>query len=235
MLHTKRDAFNLAKLARFMSVLTIAMVLLPPAVHGQSMKDKCGNAVNRDSYMETQLKNGKVLIAGGFDLRTAGGHVIGYNPDPVGKAEICDPSTGKLSPTGSMIVPRCCASATLLQNGQVLIAGGGTFTFMKSFNSAEVYDPATGAFTAVGAMTVGRSGHTATLLDNGRVLIAGGSQDSRGALTYAYSGVVQSGHELLRADGKYAPIPRVSHGDTDFRGQSSDRGWVHAGRPCGYE
>jgi hypothetical protein len=81
-----------------------------------------------------------------------------------------------------MIIPRCCASATLLQNGQVLIAGG-TSTFVKSFDSAEVYDPATGTFTPVGAMTIGRSGHTATLLNNGRVLIAGGSQNPRGAFT----------------------------------------------------
>jgi Galactose oxidase, central domain len=175
MLDTKRDMFNLAKLARFMSALAIVMMLLLAAsANGQSLKDKCEKALKRDSYMETQLKNGKILIAGGFDLVTAGGRVIGYNPNPVGRAEICDPSTGKLSPTGSMIVPRCCASATLLQNGKVLIAGGTSPLSVKSLNSAEVYDPATGTFTQVGAMTIGRGGHTATLLRNGGVLVAGG-------------------------------------------------------------
>jgi Kelch motif protein len=183
MLHTQRDSFKLAILARFLLTFTIAIVLLPPAAHAQSLKDKCEKAAHRYFYMETQLKNGKILIAGGFDSGTSGGRVVGYNPNPVGKAEICDPTTGNLSPTGTMVIPRCCASATLLQNGQVLIAGGTSTFFAKSFDSAEVYDPATGTFTAVGNMTIGRSGHTATLLRNGRVLIAGGSGNPRGAGT----------------------------------------------------
>jgi hypothetical protein len=147
MLDTKRDIFNLAMLARFMSALALVMMLLlPPAAHGQSSEDKCHNAVKRDLYMETQLKNGKKLIVGGFERLNVGGHEVDKR-DPIGVPEICDPSTGKLSPTGKMIVPRCCASATLLQNGDVLMAGGGTPTYMKSFNSAEIYDPVTGTFT----------------------------------------------------------------------------------------
>jgi hypothetical protein len=125
MLDTKRDIFNLAMLARFMSALALVMMLLLPAAHGQSSEDKCHNAVKRDLYMETQLKNGKKLIVGGFERLNVGGHEVDER-DPTGKAEICDPATGKLSPTGKMIVPRCCASATLLQNGDVLMAGGGS-------------------------------------------------------------------------------------------------------------
>ena len=60
-------------------------------------------------------------------------------------------------------------TATLLQNGQVLIAGGETA-------SAELFNPSTGKFTATGSMTISRTGHTATLLPDGRVLIAGGVQ-----------------------------------------------------------
>jgi hypothetical protein len=114
------------------------------------------------------------LIAGGFERVMVGGQAMD-KPGAVAKAEICDPSTGKLRSTGSTIVPRCCgASATLLQNGQVLIAGGAP-NRMRPLNSAEVYDPACGTFTAVGPMRFGRSGHTATLLRNGQVLIAGGA------------------------------------------------------------
>jgi hypothetical protein len=123
-LHTKWRIFYFAKLARLMSALAIVMMLLLTAsAYGQSLNDKCEKAVNRASYMETQLKNGKILFAGGFELLNVGGHEVDKR-DPTGKAEICDPSTGRLSPTGNMIVPRCCASTTLLQNGQVLIAGG---------------------------------------------------------------------------------------------------------------
>jgi len=64
-------------------------------------------------------------------------------------------------------VPHLGQTATLLNNGKVLIAGGDTA-------SAELFNPSTGAFTATGSMTVSRSGHTATLLPDGRVLIAGG-------------------------------------------------------------
>jgi hypothetical protein len=53
---------------------------------------------------------------------------------------------GTFSATGSMTVPRAFHTATLLPNGKVLIAGGGTAVL-------ELYDPSTGTFTATGAMT----------------------------------------------------------------------------------
>jgi N-acetylneuraminic acid mutarotase len=60
-------------------------------------------------------------------------------------------------------------TATLLQNGQVLVAGG------DSFGTAELYNPATGTWTVTGSMNIARAGYTATLLGNGKVLAAGGS------------------------------------------------------------
>jgi hypothetical protein len=61
-------------------------------------------------------------------------------------------------------------TATLLSNGQVLIAGG-----YGAANEAELYDPTTGTFTATGNLTTPRWYHTATLLNNGMVLLAGGT------------------------------------------------------------
>jgi hypothetical protein len=61
-------------------------------------------------------------------------------------------------------------TATFLNNGTVLVAGGSS----GSGASAELYDPTTGTFTATGSMNTGRISHTATLLSNGTVVVAGG-------------------------------------------------------------
>jgi hypothetical protein len=78
--------------------------------------------------------------------------------------------------TGSMNSARMNATATLLQNGKVLIAGGAATTglIQTDLASAELYDPATEQFTPTGSMTTPRAYQTATLLLDGRVLVAGG-------------------------------------------------------------
>jgi large repetitive protein len=76
-------------------------------------------------------------------------------------------------PTGEMGTARAAHTATLLQNGKVLITGG--FNGTEVLATAELFDPATGIFTPTGSMTTPRFSHTATLLANGKVLVAGGS------------------------------------------------------------
>src|SRR6185369_8367153 len=86
--------------------------------------------------------------------------------------------------TGSMITPRYFHTATLLTNGQVLVAGGEDSSFEPT-GSAELYDPATGIWTATGSLGTGRQMHTATLLPNGMVLVVGGWNHGLGYLSSA--------------------------------------------------
>jgi hypothetical protein len=83
---------------------------------------------------------------------------------------------GVFVPAGSMTAARAGHTATLLQSGKVLLAGGeyGTETGGVYLASAELYDPTAGTFAVTGSMTMTRVVHTATLLPNGEVLIAGG-------------------------------------------------------------
>jgi len=87
------------------------------------------------------------------------------------------PSYGQtFSSTGSMTVPRENFTATLLNSGLVLIAGGIDNGLYLA--SAELYNPANGTFTPTGEMETPREWHSATLLNNGMVLIAGGYNNS---------------------------------------------------------
>lgn len=80
---------------------------------------------------------------------------------------------GKFVETGSMNIPRIGHSATLLQDGRVLIAGGYSRTKKGEDwpKSAEIYDPKTGKFTMTGDMNYSHSYHTTILLKTGEVLI----------------------------------------------------------------
>jgi len=115
----------------------------------------------------TLLPNGKVLIAGGAaNMSSTGAR---------GTTDLYDPATNTFAAsTPTMNTARYAATATLLPNGKVLIAGG-TPDGSNFFSSTELYDPVTNTFAvSTPVMNAGRWGATATLLPNGKALIAGG-------------------------------------------------------------
>jgi hypothetical protein len=117
----------------------------------------------------TLLADGKVLIAGGFGP--------GASQLPrLSSAELYDPESRTFTATGSMSVGRVRHTATLLNDGRVLIAGGedGSGGGGAATESAELYDPAAGTFVLTGSMASERTDHTSTLLASGKVLIVGG-------------------------------------------------------------
>ncbi len=83
--------------------------------------------------------------------------------------------TSNWIPAASMTYARNGQTATLLNDGTVLIAGGNDGNG-NALSSAELYDPTNGAWTLVPqSMVNARYDATATLLNDGTVLIVGGN------------------------------------------------------------
>src|SRR5436190_6260719 len=145
------------------------------------------NGIARNNLMKTEctqsaLINPRTLI--GFALRAAG-VVLAFGP--LSSAVAVDNGAAELSAsvpaqategiwtaTDDLGTPRTYHTATLLPNGEVLVAGGTSNDLITSLASAELYDPIARTWTATGSMTTARGIHTATLLPSGQVLVAGG-------------------------------------------------------------
>ncbi len=85
----------------------------------------------------TLLPDGQVLVAGG--------NADVYRKKPVSSVELYNPATGTWTVTNSMQLARVAHTATLLLDGQVLIAGGYNTNVLSS---AELYNPKSGTWTA---------------------------------------------------------------------------------------
>ena len=104
----------------------------------------------RYSHTSTLLPDGTVLIAGGdtVDCRPITGGIQCYpHSGTLIGAELYDPAIGSFSTTGDVMTPRYEHTATLLNNGQVLITGGvrywptGRVPATEVIANAELYTP----------------------------------------------------------------------------------------------
>ena len=106
------------------------------------------------SFGAVLLHDGRVLIVGG-------------SPG----AELYDPSTGLVTPTGPLGTLQGGQDLTLLNSGRVLLTDTG------DVGGAEYYDPTTGKFSLAAPM-VDPFHQTAVKLADGRVLVLGGADVS---------------------------------------------------------
>jgi hypothetical protein len=144
----------------------------------------------------TLLPDGKVLLVGGHDgVNTQSSRMI-YDPatQTFSSVNNCESAQGAVAACS----PRYNHTATLLDDGRVLIVGGWVTGYSLG-STAEVYDPATGKFTTLAAALPNvrydstterfvadalatepaRLGyHSAVKLPNGRVLLAAGVLES---------------------------------------------------------
>lgn len=119
----------------------------------------------RYTHTATLLNDGtgRVLVAGGYDNAFS----------PVDTVELYDPEMNTWTDGPAMTAVRAGHTATLLDDGRVLVTGG--FDLNDYLDSAEIYSPTTNDWTPAPPMGSTRGYHTATPLAGGQVLVAGGT------------------------------------------------------------
>src|SRR5438874_312283 len=146
------------------------------------------------------LPTASLISAGATILITGGANASGGAIDTAETFQVGSKTFG--AATVSMLCAHKGHTASVLQNGKVLIAGR---TGITTSPCAELYDPVAGTFTRTGNMTTPVSAHAAVLLANGKVLIVGGSVDRSGCI----SCTATSGAELY--DPGTGTFPATSH------------------------
>lgn len=132
----------------------------------QTVPTQNDSAFARVFHSLTTLQDGRIYVAGG---QAPGAAATIYD-----RVEFFDPQTQSFvnSPI-PLPEPRTHHTATLLNDGTVLLAGGiGQGGVLAS---ARVFQPTTGTYKATPNMASPRALHSATLLSDGRVLVVGGS------------------------------------------------------------
>jgi hypothetical protein len=167
----------------------------------------------RYAHTATLLPDGRVLVAGGYG---SSGDTLEsieiYDPQSNSWTQVCsgpnDPYAtcgGKLDLNDS----RGGHTATLLDYGQVMIAGGAQGVSPQAIDTVEFFDIASESIDPSAQLTMNadRTWHTATELLNGDVLIAGGNEgngDWTAATDFLFlSGLFNSGdhsYDLLDED-----------------------------------
>jgi hypothetical protein len=130
----------------------------------------------RAVHRATRLADGTVLITGGCTRPGCGGFDAGR------QAEVFD-ADGSVRTGPSMSTGRASNTATLLDDGRVLLTGGYPGEGRPPTSSTELYDPARREFTELDRLATPRADHSATRLADGRVLVAGGFDDAGTAVS----------------------------------------------------
>jgi Kelch motif/IPT/TIG domain len=173
--------------------------------------------VARSGQTATLLPDGDVLVAGGGCNGTSYGCDAGSFLYNLSSAELYDPATGTWTRTGSMHTGRQFQTATLLPDGDVLVAGGFVSCdddFCFDAHSAELYDPATGRWTLTDPMHQAGEQEMAALLANGEVLVAGGYNEGGSSNTPFELSSAELYNPATGTWSLTAPMPARRYGGT---------------------
>jgi len=132
------------------------------------------SATGRAQHAQSALKGGRVLVTGGSS------NLLVTNV--LNTAYIYNPNTNTWSTAANMLVAQYWHGQSMLNDGRVLITGGGVGTSGTSQRTAYIYDPDTNAWTQVANMPGTKINHGQSTLPDGRVLVTGGGS----VATYIY-------------------------------------------------
>lgn len=172
--------------ARTQQLIIPAVLSLPLATSAPLTADpKKNGGPSTNTFSATGSMN--VARYGHKTILLGNGQVLAVRGDTTGAntAELYDAATGKWTLTGTPAMFHEYGSATLLTNGQVLLAGGDNFSGSAFTAAAELYNPSTGQWSTTGSMPSARRYQAAVLLPNGEVLVAGGEDPSFASIATA--------------------------------------------------
>jgi hypothetical protein len=115
----------------------------------------------------TELSDGRVMVTGGYYVDTTS-----WNFVILDKVDIYDPVSKTWIEATPMKLGRWLHTATLLNDGRVLVAGGNTENFQT--NECEIYEPSDNSWIVAPPMLESRYEHATILLNNGDVFVNGG-------------------------------------------------------------
>lgn len=142
-------------------------------------------SVARSGATATALRDGRVLVAGGYDRRVV------QLPNPTGQpfccidvqilpqtsTELFNPSTATWTAGPRLAHGRFDHQVVTLKDGRILIVGGtdNADNPSRPLDSAELFDPSAGKWLSAGTIRAPRTQFTLTALNDGRALLAGGA------------------------------------------------------------
>lgn len=144
--------------------------IFDPQTEIWDLTDSMNVSRNWGGFTTTNLQDNRILVAGDLTQDSIGGPFIFLSD-----CEIFDPATEKWIIVSQMNLGRSNHTATILNDGRVLVAGGNTDAFQTA--ECELFNPINNTWNVISPMLEPRYSHAAILLKNGNVLISGGTNE----------------------------------------------------------
>ena len=176
---------NLTKFSKIIVSASLCLLLSGCKFAGHLEKTEIVGLLSKGAYggKGTLLKNGKIFISGESQQDVL---VSCESCDKSLASEVFSPKNNQLVEAPPLKTIGIDHTASLLQDGQVLLTGGNGACCQQQVNGTGIYDPSLNIFDSTAKMFAPRANHTATVLNDGTVLIVGGNPRQKPSTGNAY-------------------------------------------------